>query len=160
MYDSLQPHGMQHIRPPCPSSSPEACPSSCPFHRWCHLILWHPLLLLPSMSPNIKDFSSELSVYIDDQNTVTSASALILPVSIQGLFTLRLTGLISLLSKGLFRSLLQHHSSKASILWRFAFLNGPALTTIHDHWEDHSLDYMDLCQQSDICFSTHCLGLW
>ena len=52
--------------------------------------------------------------------------------------------------QGALRSLLQHHSSKASILWCSAFLYGPALTTIHDHWEDHSLDYMDLYQPSDV----------
>ena len=37
-------------------------------------------------------------------------------------------------------------------------LYGPALTTVCDHWEDYSLDYTDLCQQSNVCFSTHCLG--
>ena len=62
--DSLQPHGLQHARPPCHSPSPEVCPSSCPFHRWCHLIPWCPLFLLPSMSPNIRDFSNEWSVHI------------------------------------------------------------------------------------------------
>ena len=55
-----------------------------------------------------------------DQNTGASASAPVLPMSIQGRFPLRLTGLISLLSKGLL-SLLQHHSSKASVLWHSAF---------------------------------------
>ena len=53
------------------------------------------------------------------------------------------------------RSLLQHHSSKASILWRSAFLNGPALTTIHDHWEDHNLDSRDLCWQSHVSTFQH-----
>ena len=38
-------------------------------------------------------------------------------------------------------------------------LYSPAVTTIHDHWQDHCLDYMDLCQQSNVCFLTHCLGL-
>ena len=57
----------------------------------------------------------------DDQNNGVSASASVLPMSIQGWFPLRLTGLISLLFQGTLRSLLQHHSSKASILWRSAF---------------------------------------
>ena len=55
---------------------------------------------------------------------------------------------------GTFRSLLQHHSSKA-----YCLLYGPGLTTVCDPWEDHSLDYMDLCWQSNVCFSTQCLGL-
>ena len=50
-----------------------------------------------------------------------------------------------------FKSLLQHHNSKASILWHLAFFNGPTLTFIHDYWKNHRFDYMDLCQQS-ICF--------
>jgi len=48
---------------------------------------------------------------------------------------------------GTLKSLLQHHSSKASILQRSAFFYGPALTSIHGSWEDHSLDYKDLCRQ-------------
>ena len=57
----------------------------------------------------------------DDQSTGASASSSVLPTNIQGWFPLRLTGLISSLSKGLSRSLLQHHSLKASVLWRSAF---------------------------------------
>ena len=57
----------------------------------------------------------------NDQNTEASASASVFPTSIQGWFPLRLAGLFSLISKGLFRSLLQHHSLKASILWPSAF---------------------------------------
>ena len=70
-------------------------------------------------------------------------SASVLPKSIQGWFPLRLTALISLLSKDS-KSLLQHHCLKASILYP------PALTSVHDYWKDHSLDYKDLCQQSDV----------
>ena len=68
-----------------------------------HLILWHPLLLLPSILPSIRDFSNEMSHLFtsDDQNTGASASASVLPVNIQGWSPLRLSGFISLLSKGL-----------------------------------------------------------
>ena len=38
-FNSLQPHGLQHTRPPCPSPAPEVCPSSCPLHPWCHLAI-------------------------------------------------------------------------------------------------------------------------
>ena len=119
-----------------------------------HLILWSKFLLLTSIIPSIKDFSSECLVTSDDQNTGVSTSALILPVNIQGWFPLRLTGLLSLLSKGLWRVF------SSTIVWRHqffgvSFLYGPALTTVHDHWKDHSLDYLDLCRQSNVSAFQH-----
>ena len=66
MSDSLRPHGPQHIRLPCPSPSPGACSYSStelmmPSN---HLILCHPLLLLPSIYPSVRVFSSELALHI------------------------------------------------------------------------------------------------
>ena len=51
--------------------------------------------------------------------------------------------------QGTLKSLLWHHSSKASILKMLSFLYGPALTAVHDYWKNHSFDYMNLCEQSD-----------
>ena len=114
------------------------------------LILWSPLLL-PLIFPSIRDFSSELPVRIRWTNARVSASVSVLPLNIQGWWSpLRLTGLISLLPKGLSRIF------PITTVWRDQFsgilpsIFCPALTTIHDHWEDHSLDYMDLCQQSNV----------
>ena len=67
MSDSLQPHGLQHARLPCPSPSPGACSNSCPLSPWCHLtnlILCHPLLLLPSTFPSIRVFSNESVLHV------------------------------------------------------------------------------------------------
>ena len=64
MSDSLQPHGLQHARPPCPSPTPRAYSNSCPSSRWCHLILCRPLLLLSSIFPSIRVFSSESVLHI------------------------------------------------------------------------------------------------
>ena len=64
--DSLQPHGLQHARLPCPLPSPGTCSNSCPSSRWFplnHVILCHPLLL-PSILPSIRVFSSELALHI------------------------------------------------------------------------------------------------
>ena len=59
--NSLWSPGLQHARPSCPSLSPKVCPNSCPSS---HLILWCPLILLPSVSPSIRDLSSESVVHI------------------------------------------------------------------------------------------------
>ena len=77
------------------------------------------------------------------------ASATVLPMYIQGWFLLGLTGLTSLLSNGLSRvfssTTIQKHQFFSS-----AFFYGPSLISIHDYWEIHSFDSMDLCQQSDV----------
>ena len=57
--------------------------------------------------------------------------------------------MISLLSKGLSKVIFLHHSLKASVLWLSLFY-GPTLTSTHDYWKNHSFDYIDHCQQSDI----------
>ena len=102
--DSLQPHELQHARSHCSSPSPEVCPSSCPLELVMpsnHLILCHPLLLVPSMFSSIRAFSNESAVQSGDQNAGASASASVLSMSIQDCFPLRLADLISSLSKGL-----------------------------------------------------------
>ena len=89
----------------------------------------HPLLLLPSIFPRIKVFSSELALRIRWPNIGASAS--VLPMNFQSWFPLGLTGLISLLSKRL-KNLLQHHSSKASVLQHSVFMvqvSNPYMTT-------------------------------
>ena len=138
---SLWPHGLQHARPPCPSPTSETCSSSSPLSWWCH----------PTISSSVVPFSSCLQSFpasgsfprtefftSDGQSIGASASASVLPINIQDWFPLRLTGLISLLSKEL-SSLLQHHSSKASVLWSSASFMVPTLTSIHDYWKNRSL---------------------
>ena len=64
MSNSLRPHGLQHLRLPCPSLSPGVCSDSCPLIQRCYLILCCPLLLLPSIFPSIRVFSNELALHI------------------------------------------------------------------------------------------------
>ena len=100
---TLQHHRLQHAKPPCPSPSPKVCPSSCLLQRWCHPATSSSDVLFsfcPQSFPASRTSVSQLFTS-DDQNTGASASASILPTSIHGWFPLRLTGLISLLSKGL-----------------------------------------------------------
>jgi len=70
-------------------------------------------------------------------------------MNIQGLFPLGLTGWISLLSKGLSRVFSSTTVQKAQFL-ALSLLGGPTLTSIYDYWKNHSFDYTDLCQQSDV----------
>ena len=81
------------------------------------LILCHPFLLLPSIFPSIGVFSNESDFASGGQSIGASASASVLQWNIQDRFPLGLTDLISLLSKGLSKSPLQPHISKASVLW-------------------------------------------
>ena len=102
--DSLQPHGLQHSRLPCPSPSPRACSNSCPLTRWCH----------PTISPSASPLSSCPQSFTASASfpvnwlfatggqsigAGASASSSVLLMNIQGWFPLGLTGLISLLSK-------------------------------------------------------------
>ena len=103
--DSLQPHGLQHAKSPCPLPSPGVSSNSCPFELvmpFNHLSLCHLLLLLPSISQD-QGLFQWIGSSISGQSVGTSASALVLPMNIQNWFPLRLTGLISLLFKGLSR---------------------------------------------------------
>ena len=84
-----------------------------------HLFLCHPLLLLPSIFPNIRGFSNESAFTSDGQSIGVSAS--VLPMNIWGWFPLGLTGFDLLVVQGTLKSLLQHHNSKASILQCSAF---------------------------------------
>ena len=116
--DSLQPHGQQHARLPCPSLSPGVYSNSCPPSQWCH----------PTISSSVVPFSSCLQSFpasgsipmsrlftSDDQSTRASASASVLPVNIPDWFLLGLTGLISLQSNGLSRVF------SSTTVWRHEF---------------------------------------
>ena len=106
MSDSLQLHGLQHTRLRCLSLSPGVCSNSCPLSQWCHLTISSfvtPFSSCPqSFSASVSFLESQLFTS-GGQSIVVSASASVLPMNIQGWFSLGLTGLISLLSKGLSR---------------------------------------------------------
>ena len=104
MSNSLQPHGLQPARLPCPSPTPRACSNSCPLSLWCHQgILCRLLPLPPSVFCSIRVFSNEWVHRISGQSIGVSASASVLPMNIQNWFPLGWTGWISLQSKGLSR---------------------------------------------------------
>ena len=133
--NSLRPHGLQHARPPCPSPTPGVYSDSCPLSRWCH----------PAISSSVVPFSCPQSLSASEsfpmsqlftwggQSTGVSALASFLPKKSQGWSPSEWTGWILLAVQGTLKSLLQHHSSKASILQHTAFftvhLSHPYMTT-------------------------------
>ena len=122
--DSLRPHELQHIRPPCPSPTPgvhlkltsieSVMPSS-------HLILCHSLLLLPLIPPSIRVFSNESTLRMRWPKYWSFSFSIIPSKEHPGLISFRMDWLDLLAVQGTLKSLLQHHSSKASILWCSAF---------------------------------------
>ena len=155
---SLQPYGLQHARPPCPSPFPEVCSNSCPLNQWCHSAISPsdtPLLFLPSIFPSIIDFSNDSAAHIrwpkywSFSFTISSSS--------------EYSGLISFKIDLVWSPCCPrdpHESSTAPQFEGFnssvrCLLHGPALTTILDQWEDHSLDYTDLCWQSNVSAFQH-----
>ena len=140
--DSLQPQGLQHARLPCPLPTPGAFSNSCPLNQWC----------CPTISSSVIPFSSwlrslpasgsfQMSQLFTSggQSIGPSTSASVLPMSIQDLFPLGWTGLISLQCKGLSRVLSKTKFKSINTL-PLSLLCGPTLTSIHDYWKNHSLD--------------------
>ena len=152
MSNSLQSRGMQHARIFCPSQASRVCSNSCPSSQWYH----------PTISSSVIPFSSCLQSFpasecflmgqlfsSGNQSIGPSASSSVLPMNIQDWFPIGWTGWTSLLSKGLPRVFSstevqkhQFYSSQPSLGFNF--------TSVHDHWKNHSFDYMDLCWQSNI----------
>ena len=130
MSDSLQPHGLQHTRPPCPSPTPRVYSNSCPSS---HLILCHPLPLPPSIFPSIRVFSNESVLHIRWPKCWSFSFSINTSIEYSGLISFRMDCLDLLAVQGTLKSLLQHHSSKASILWCSVFfivqISHPYMTT-------------------------------
>ena len=114
--NSLRHHGLQHTRLPCPSPSPGAYSNSCPSSRWCHTSISSSVVPFSCLQSFLASGSFPMSQLFasDGQSIGVLASASVLPMNTQDWSPLGWTGWISLQSKGL-KSLLQHHSSRASI---------------------------------------------
>ena len=121
--DSLWPHELQHARPPCPSPASGVHSNSRPSSWWCHLaiILCHPLHLLPSIFPSIRVFSNESALRIRWPKYWSFSFSISPSNEHPGLISFRMDWLDLLAVQGALKSLLQHHSPKASILWPSAF---------------------------------------
>ena len=134
--DSLWPHGLQHARIPCPSPTPGACSNSCPSRQWCHPTissLCCPFLLLPSIFPSIRVFSSESTLHMRWPKYWSFSASISPSNEYSGLISFRMDWLDLLAVQGTLKSLLQHHSSKTSVLRHSGFfvlqLSHPYMTT-------------------------------
>ena len=157
VYDSLQPHGLQHTRFPCPWPTPGTCSNSCPSSQWFH----------PTISSSVVPFFSCLQSFpasgyfpmnqffaSGGQSIGGSASASVLPMNIQDWFPLGLTGSISFQPKGLSRVFFnptgQQHKffSTQLSLWSNSHIH----TWLRENKQTnkHRFDYMDLCQHSNV----------
>ena len=133
--NSLQPHGLQHTRPPCPSPTPETYSNSCPSHQWCHPTISSsvvPFSSCPQSFPASGSFPMSQFFASGGQRIRVSALASVLPVNIQDWFPLGWTGWISLQSKGLSRvfsnTIVQKHQFFSSAFF-IVQLSHPYMTT-------------------------------
>ena len=144
--NSLQPHGLQHARLPCPSQTPRAYSYSCALSWWCHPTISSviPFSSCPHSFPPSRSFLMSQLFASGGQSIGAPASSSVLPMNIQDWFPLRFPGWISLQSKGLSRifnsTTIQKHQffSTQPPLWS-------AVTSKHDYWKNLNFDYMDFC---------------
>ena len=137
MSNPLQPHELQHARPPCPSPTPRVYPNSCLLSQWCHPAISSsvvPVSLCPQSFSALGSFQMSQLFTSGGQSIEVSVSTSVLPKNTQGWSPLGWTDWLDLLAvQGTLKNLLQHHSSKASILRRSAFitvqLSDPYMTT-------------------------------
>ena len=130
--NSLRPHGLQHARPPCPSPTPGVYSNSCPLSHWCHPVISSSVIPF-SFHPSIKVFSNDSVLHVRWPNYWSFSFSISPSNEYSGLITFRMDWLDLLAVQGILKSLLQHHSSKASILRCSAFfivqLSHPYMTT-------------------------------
>ena len=165
MSDSLQPHGMQHARFPCPPLFPRVCSNSCPFGLWCHPTISSSVthFFSPQSFPALGSFPVSRLFASGGQSTGASVSASVLPIIIEGWFCLGLTALISWSSRDSQESSTAPQFKSINSL-AFSLLYGPTLTSIHDYWLCQFIP--SLIQVSEIWFcylvtsekEAHCLS--
>ena len=119
---SLRPHGLQCARPRCPSLSPGGCSNSCPLSQWCHPNISSSVLPFSCLQSFLASGSLPRSQFFTSGQSIGVSVFSISPSSeYSGLISFRMEWLDLLAVQGTLKSLLQHHSSKASFLWCSAF---------------------------------------
>ena len=137
-----KPHGLQHGRLPCPSSTPEACSNSCLSSWWCHPTISSSVIPLSyhlQSSPVSGAFTMSQFFTSGGQSIGASASASVLPVDIQDWSPLGWTGWSPCSPRDSQGSSPTPQFKSINSL-ALSFLYGPILTPIHDYWKNHSFD--------------------
>ena len=154
MSSSLRPYGLQYARSTWPSSTARAYSNSYPFSQWCHQTISSSVIPFSyhQSFPASGSFQMSQLLASGGQSIGVSASTSVLPMNIQDLFPLGWTG-------GTPCSIRDCQESSPTPQFKsinslaLSFLYSPTLTSIHDHWKNHSLAQMDLCWQSNVsCF--------
>ena len=142
MSDSLRPHELQHVRPPCPSPTPRVHSNSCPSSRCCHPAISSSVIPFSSCLqslPASESFPMSQLFASAGQSIGVSALASVLPKNTQDGSPSEWTGWISLQSKGL-SGVFSSTTVKSINSLAVSFLHSPTLTSIHDQRKNHSLD--------------------
>ena len=144
MSTSLGPHGLQHTRVPCPSLFPKVCSNSCPLSQWCHPTIFILCPLFSCLQSFLESGSFLMSQYWSFSFSISPSN------EYSGLISFRMDWFDLPAVHGTLNRLLQHHSSKASLLWCSAFfvvqLSHPYMTI----GKTVAFEYRELCQQSDV----------
>ena len=161
MCNSLLPHELQHSRPPCPSPAPRVYSDSCPLSRWCH----------PAISSSVVPFSScpqplpasgsfpVSQLFAWGSQSIKSFSFSISPSNEHpGQISFRVDWLDLLAVEGTLKSLLQHHSSKASIFWHSAFFTVQLSHLSMTIAKTITLTRWTFVGKVILCFLIYCLG--
>ena len=152
MSDSLQTHGQQQARLPCPSPTPRVYSNSCPLTWWCHPTISSPAI---PFSSRLQSFpASGLFKWVSSSHHV----ARVLEFQLQHQFLQWIFRTYLLQDSLVWSPCCPRDSQESSPTPQFksiessmlSFLYSPTLTSIHGCWKDHSFDYMDFCWQSDV----------
>ena len=158
MSDSLRLHESQHARPPCPSPTPEVYPNSCPLSQWFHLTISYSVVPFSSC---LQSFPTSRSFQMSQFLSIRwpkywSFSFNISPSNeYSGLISFRMDWLDLLAVQGTLKSLLQHHSSKASILWPSGLWSSNSTPGHISRQNCNSKRYMHSCVHSSTLLDSH-----
>ena len=163
MSDSSLSHELQHTRLPCPSLSPRVCSNPCPLSQRCHPIISSSvaLFLLSSFFPNIRVFASESALCIRWPKYWSFSFSISPSSEYSRLISIRIDWFDLLTLQVTFKSLLQHQSSKTSVLQCSAFFMVQLSPLYMTTGKTIALAVQILCRQSDASafyFLIHCLG--
>ena len=139
--NSLQPHGLQCTRLPCPSPTHGVYSNSCPLSQWCHPTISSSVIPFSCLQSFPASGSFPMSQFFTSggQSIGVSALASVFPKNTQDCFPLGLTGWTSLQPKG-FSKIFSNTKFKSINYLVLSFLYSPPLTSIHDYWKNHSSD--------------------